>query len=56
MAKELLSQGPAKGEKIRTQNDLELLKIILDSNPDLKKKVLRFMKKNYAKVIPRDAK
>jgi hypothetical protein len=35
---------------IRTENDLELLKIILDENRDLKEKVLTFMRKNYAKA------
>lgn len=40
-----------KNSRPRTSNDLELLKIILDSDPALKRKVIRFMQKNYSKVI-----
>ncbi len=37
----------------RTNNDLEALKLILDANPELKKKVIRFMQKNYSKIVNR---
>jgi hypothetical protein len=40
-----------KSSKSRSSNDLEVLKMILDSDPALKKKVMRFMQKNYSKVI-----
>ena len=36
---------------IRSHVELEILKIILDENPDLKKKVLRFMKKNHPGIF-----
>ena len=46
------SQNNAKKiPRVRSENDLELLKVILDSNPELKKKVIRFMQKNYSKVL-----
>ena len=39
-----------KGVKARAADDLDLLKVILDSDPALKRKVMRFMQKNYSKV------
>lgn len=36
---------------IRSHVELEILKIILDENPELKKKVLRFMKKNHPGIF-----
>ncbi len=41
----------AKTGKARIQDDLGLLKYILDTNPDLKKKVLKFMEQNYSKAL-----
>ncbi len=43
-----------KGSK--SNNDLEMLKLILDSDPALKKKVIRFMQKNYIKVSSQNSK
>ena len=40
-----------KKKGLRTNDDLDLLRMILDENPDLKKKVIRFMQKNYAKAV-----
>jgi len=51
MANETPQNGPKKGTKSRTTNDLEMLKMILDSDPALKRKVIRFMQKNYSKVL-----
>jgi hypothetical protein len=54
--KEKKIMNPAHGKPdletkgIRMENELELLKMILDENPDLKAKVLKFMKKNYSKL------
>ncbi len=42
--KELNSDGSEKAQKkvkIRTKDDIELLKIILEENPNLREKVLR---------------
>ncbi len=56
MANESTQNAPKKGEKARAANELELLKLILDSNPNLKKKVIRFMQKNYSKAIAHSSK
>ena len=56
MANESTQNSPKKGNRSRTSNDLELLKIILDSDPALKRKVIRFMQKNYSKVIAQNSK
>jgi hypothetical protein len=48
--------GEKKSNKARSSNDLEVLKLILDSDPALKKKVMRFMQKNYSKVLAQSTK
>lgn len=41
---------------VRTRDDVELLKIILDEDLNLKKKVLRFIQKNYPKAVGTEVK
>jgi hypothetical protein len=45
-----------KNSQSRSNNDLEVLKMILDADPVLKRKVMRFMQKNYARVLPQGGK
>lgn len=42
------TKGPG-GKKIRTSDDLELLRIILDDNGPLRDRVLRFIEKSLGK-------
>ena len=56
MANDTNQNGPKKGGKPRGRDDLELLKIILDEDPALKKRVIKFMQKNYAKVMGQGSK
>lgn len=50
------SKPPKKNARPRTANDLELLKTILDEEPELKRRVLLFMQKNFAKAIGQNSK
>lgn len=45
-----------KDGRARSTNDLEVLKMILDADPALKRKVIRFMQKNYSKVLGQTSK
>jgi hypothetical protein len=56
MANDSAQSAQKKSGKSRSTNDLEVLKIILDSDPALKKKVIRFMQKNYSKVMNQNTK
>jgi hypothetical protein len=45
------SNSPLSGrKKMRASDELELLKLILDENLELKKKILRFIQKNLGKT------
>lgn len=41
---------PADKKKIRASNELELIKLILEENKDLKKKVVKFIQKSLGKT------
>jgi hypothetical protein len=43
-------------KKVRSSNELELLKLILDENKELKKKVLKFIQKSLGKTTSITAK
>ncbi len=40
----------AKTKKVRSHNDLEVIKMVLDDNIELKSKVLKFIRKNYSVI------
>ena len=44
------SETSSKKRRIYVENDLDLIKLILDENPSLKNKVSRYYKKNYPKL------
>ena len=44
----------AKGKSLRTTDDLELLKIILEDNPRLRLRVLNFLAVSLGKIPPTD--
>jgi len=46
----------AKQQKPRASNELELLKLILDENKELKKKVIKFIQKSLGKTSSATAK
>jgi hypothetical protein len=43
-------------KKVRASNELELLKLILEENKDLKKKVIKFIQKSLGKTTSITAK
>jgi len=47
---------PANKKKLRTNNELELIKLVLDEDKDLKKKVIKFIQKSLGKTSSATAK